>query len=50
MSKTVKPSWSFPVLESDLDSSTYTTIRSPSPFLRKEMKVRMRRGLLDIVV
>ena len=31
-------------------SSTNTTVKSPSPFLRKEMKVRMRRGLFEIVV
>ena len=31
-------------------SSTNTTLKSLSPFLHKDMKVRVRIGLLDIVV
>ena len=50
MSKTVKPSWSFPVLEASMASSTNTTVKSPSPFLCKDMKGRIRIGLFEIVV
>ena len=40
----------FPVLEARLASSTNTTVKSPSPFLCKEMKGRIRIGLFEIVV
>ena len=40
----------FPVLEASMASSTNTTMKSPSPFLCKDMKGRIRIRLFEIVV